>query len=238
MISVVQILTILWSPLVASFIQLTADRKGFGESAFSQCDNCKKRLRWYALIPIIGYFLIRGKCSCGYKIPVKYPVWELFFTALWIILVTTIGINSWLLLVWLVMYSVGMLIALWDYLYYEVPLLVYFLFIILLSSLNLSRLVEIYQLRIVETLLMGIVIIVSSLIVSKYKKQKQVIAPADYLLILIITLIYGINIALYSVLAVLGIAVIYLLFRKNNKIPLLSFYIPVVYIIEAILARL
>lgn len=223
---------------MASFIQLTADRKGFGQSAFSQCDNCKKRLPWYALIPIIGYLLIRGKCSCGYKIPVKYPIWELLFTASWIILIATIGINSWVLFVWFIMYSVGMLIVLWDYLYYEVPLVVYLLFLVLLSSLNFSAFVEINTLRIVETLLMGIVIVSSSLIVTKYKKQKQVIAPADYLLILIITLIYGINIALYSVLAVLGIAVIYLLFRKNNKIPLLSFYIPVVYIIEAILTQL
>ncbi len=44
----------------------------------SHCENCKKILKWWELIPIIGYFLIRGKCpKCGKKVNLYYPLSEL-----------------------------------------------------------------------------------------------------------------------------------------------------------------
>lgn len=45
----------------------------------SQCESCQKPLNLIDVLPLIGYIKNRGKCSsCGYKIPVKYPLVELF----------------------------------------------------------------------------------------------------------------------------------------------------------------
>lgn len=44
----------------------------------SSCDNCHTILRWYELIPILGFIFIEGKCSkCNTKVPLVYPVTEL-----------------------------------------------------------------------------------------------------------------------------------------------------------------
>ncbi len=45
----------------------------------SHCEKCNKQLKWYELIPILSYVFFRGKCKqCGYKIPIYYPISELF----------------------------------------------------------------------------------------------------------------------------------------------------------------
>ena len=44
----------------------------------SHCEKCNKQLKTYELIPVISFFLFKGKCSkCGYKVPVYYPLSEL-----------------------------------------------------------------------------------------------------------------------------------------------------------------
>ncbi len=44
----------------------------------SRCENCNRLLDWWEEIPCFGWLLCRGECpSCGYKIPVRYPLLEL-----------------------------------------------------------------------------------------------------------------------------------------------------------------
>lgn len=48
----------------------------------SQCPNCQHAIRYGDNIPIISYFLLRGKCrDCGNKISFRYPLVE-FITAM------------------------------------------------------------------------------------------------------------------------------------------------------------
>ncbi len=47
----------------------------------SYCDNCKKPLTFLQLIPILGFIFYRGKCPrCGQRVPLFYPLLEIFFT--------------------------------------------------------------------------------------------------------------------------------------------------------------
>lgn len=47
-------------------------------SGRSYCDNCKKNLFWYDLIPVISFFLLKGKCRfCKNKISKQIPLVEL-----------------------------------------------------------------------------------------------------------------------------------------------------------------
>ena len=44
----------------------------------SHCEKCGKLLKTYELIPVLSYFIFKGKCTiCGYKIPIYYPISEL-----------------------------------------------------------------------------------------------------------------------------------------------------------------
>ena len=44
----------------------------------SQCESCKHTLRWWELIPILSWVLLRGKCArCKSPIPVFHPISEL-----------------------------------------------------------------------------------------------------------------------------------------------------------------
>ncbi len=43
----------------------------------SSCDFCKKKLSAKHVIPLIGFFLIKGKCAyCKKRLPIQYPIVE------------------------------------------------------------------------------------------------------------------------------------------------------------------
>ncbi len=43
----------------------------------SKCNHCGKKIRWHYLIPVLGYFLCKGKCGyCHSKVPLRYPLTE------------------------------------------------------------------------------------------------------------------------------------------------------------------
>lgn len=66
--------------LLGSFFNVVGWRLPKGESIVSppsHCPKCNHRLKYWELIPIISYFLQRGKCtSCKQKISWFYPVFE------------------------------------------------------------------------------------------------------------------------------------------------------------------
>ena len=72
--------------IVGSFLNVVAFRYNPEESLFgighltgrSKCRSCQKKLRWYELIPIFSFFVLRGRCgSCKEKISWQYPIVEL-----------------------------------------------------------------------------------------------------------------------------------------------------------------
>jgi prepilin signal peptidase PulO-like enzyme (type II secretory pathway) len=77
------ILTLLFFLLgitLSSFYHLIAERVPAKKTILgrSECNNCKKPLRFIDVFPLIGYIINLGKCrSCKNKIPIKYPLTEL-----------------------------------------------------------------------------------------------------------------------------------------------------------------
>lgn len=71
---------------VGSFANVVAFRYPLGESVVlpgSFCRACNTPLRWWHNIPVVGWFLLRGRCGfCGARFSFRYPFVELLFALL------------------------------------------------------------------------------------------------------------------------------------------------------------
>ncbi|HPD56152.1 MAG TPA: prepilin peptidase [Smithellaceae bacterium] len=60
----------------------------------SRCPRCEKPIRFYDNIPIISFFILKGKCrDCGGKISWRYPLVELITAVLALLLFLTFGFS-------------------------------------------------------------------------------------------------------------------------------------------------
>lgn len=65
---------------LGSFTKVLADRSLTNRSFWgrSYCENCKHKLEWYDLFPVLSYIVFRGKCShCKKKFSLEYPLFEI-----------------------------------------------------------------------------------------------------------------------------------------------------------------
>ncbi len=66
---------------LGSFANVLIDRLPRGLDVIggrSRCDRCKKTLRWFELIPLLSFFMQRGRClRCHKPISIQYPLVEL-----------------------------------------------------------------------------------------------------------------------------------------------------------------
>ncbi|MFW5962300.1 MAG: prepilin peptidase [bacterium] len=71
----------------------------------SHCPKCKHKLFWYELIPILGFILLRGRCSkCKTAIGLQYPAIELLTGFLFFWLYSEYGLG-WYLYNYMVLFS-------------------------------------------------------------------------------------------------------------------------------------
>lgn len=103
MIIFVSIFVFLLGAIIASFMGVVAGRLGTGQSPLkgrSRCDACGKDLEPKALIPIVSYFLTRGRASCcGARITVWAPVSEAVLGALYVLAYLKLGLDLSLIFV-------------------------------------------------------------------------------------------------------------------------------------------
>jgi len=75
---------------VGSFLNVLIDRIPQGQSPFkgrSYCDKCKKTLKWYDMIPVLSFLILKGKCRyCRTHISFYYPLVE-FITGVMFVIV-------------------------------------------------------------------------------------------------------------------------------------------------------
>ncbi len=64
---------------LTSFFGVVGSRVPRGESinGRSHCDACQREIPAYALIPILGYIMARGRCGhCKQRVSIQYPLFE------------------------------------------------------------------------------------------------------------------------------------------------------------------
>jgi prepilin signal peptidase PulO-like enzyme (type II secretory pathway) len=79
------ILIFLFGACIGSFLNVIICRVPERKSIIrnrSHCPQCKEFIKWYDLLPILSFFILRGRCrKCKKKISWQYPLVE-FFTAM------------------------------------------------------------------------------------------------------------------------------------------------------------
>lgn len=88
-------LAALFGLLFGSFLNVCITRLPRGESIVtpsSSCRRCKMPIRWNDNIPVLSFFLLRGKCRrCDSPIPWRYPAVEFGLCVLWLICALVFG---------------------------------------------------------------------------------------------------------------------------------------------------
>lgn len=116
---------------VGSFLNVVIFRLETGESVVkksSHCPNCGKILRWYDMIPVLSFFILRGRCrDCGKKISWQYPVVELITGSLFLLIFWNLNFEIWDLFqilifgFWIFIASCLIVIFVYDLRYYIIP---------------------------------------------------------------------------------------------------------------------
>jgi len=109
--------------IIGSFLNVYIYRFHTGKSlsGSSHCLSCGKPLSWYDLFPLLSYLGLRGRCrQCGCKIPARYFVVELT-TGLLFAGALTITLDIPPLLLWWFIFSVMVVITVYDYYHFIIP---------------------------------------------------------------------------------------------------------------------
>ncbi|GAB4295828.1 MAG: A24 family peptidase [Desulfuromonadia bacterium] len=89
---------------VGSFLNVCIYRIPAGRSVVSppsSCPACGNRIRWHDNLPVLGWFLLRGRCrDCSAPISLRYPLVEALCGALTVALLLRFGISFTFLSFW------------------------------------------------------------------------------------------------------------------------------------------
>ena len=87
----------------------------------SHCMACGNVIKWYDLIPVLSYLLLRGRCrSCGAKLSIQYPIIELLNGLLYCLVFAVTGFTVKSVLI-CALASALIVIAVIDWRTYEIP---------------------------------------------------------------------------------------------------------------------
>ncbi|WP_300408638.1 prepilin peptidase [Lagierella sp.] len=227
--------------ILGSFFNVLVQRTIKEESIvgpFSKCDYCNKRLSFYNMIPLLSYFIQRGKTSCcNKKLPILYPVSE-FATGLLFLFIYILekDLVVGIVVAFLISFLISMSII--DFLTKDIYYI--HIFIVLILSVILSR----YQFWFFEELLYKAVFVLVFLLLGYLLSIRGYVGFGD--IVLIISLNISLNffettIFLFLMSLIGGFVGFVLYFKKRDRkvklafVPIISSAFILLEILKAIL---
>ena len=117
MTAVLAVLYGVFGLLIGSFLNVVVHRVPRGESVVrppSACPSCGREIRPRDNVPVLSWFLLRGRCrDCGEPISSRYPLVEAGTAALFVVMALRFGYD-WVLPAYLYLAAVGLALALID----------------------------------------------------------------------------------------------------------------------------
>lgn len=162
-----KILSFILGTIMGSFYLVLGTRLPKGEDVVksrSRCDNCKKILKWYNLIPLVSFIVQKGKCSsCGQKISSEHFFAEIF-TGLLFLLTSIYFPFGYNYLTGLIIVSLMVIIFISDFKYMIIldsPLVVSVVLIIILKLIYFGFKTTIYS------IISGLILFLIMLLIEK-----------------------------------------------------------------------
>lgn len=162
-----KILSFILGTILGSFYLVLGTRLPKNEDIVksrSRCDNCKKVLKWYNLIPLVSFIVQKGKCSsCGQKISSEHFFAEIF-TGLLFLLTSIYFSFGYNYLVGLIIVSLMVIIFISDFKYMIIldsPLVVSVVLIIILKLVYFGFKTTIYS------IISGLILFLIMLLIEK-----------------------------------------------------------------------
>ncbi len=191
----------------------------------SHCDACEAQVPWHGLIPIVGYFLVRGRChACGARVSIKYPILELLGAALFSLAYFYLSDNVIEYMVSIVFISLMLIVTVSDLEHHMVPdkvLLIIFplLFVLRMLSDWITPWTSILG------ALGGFVFMFLVAWYGKNRFKKEALGGGDIKLYVLVGLFLGIELVFLSLFfaAIIALLTAKLLFRNVNPIPFVPF---------------
>jgi len=109
--------TFLLGTIIGSFLNVVAYRMHTGRSinGRSHCMSCGETLRWYELLPIVSYIVLRARCGmCGAYIPYRYLLVEFLTGGMFLLMFHLFGTNLIMFSLYALLSSVLVLIVVYD----------------------------------------------------------------------------------------------------------------------------
>ncbi len=201
--------------LIGSFLNVCIYRIPKKENittARSHCMACGNVIKWYDLVPVLSYILLKGRCRyCKTKLSVQYPVIELLNGILYCLIYYLVGMNIKSVLI-CVLTSALIVIAVIDWRTYEIP----FGLNVFIMALGVIRLVTDWQNRL--DYLIGAVSVSGFLLVLYYATKGRGIGGGDIKLMAAAGLFLGWkNCILAFVIGCVAGSVIHIIRMKVSK---------------------
>jgi prepilin signal peptidase PulO-like enzyme (type II secretory pathway) len=225
--------------LISEFIQVLVDRDNNASSIFgrSSCDNCKHPVPWYGMVPLLGYFIVRGKCvNCKERISWNYPIFEWSFAIMWFATLFFFTHTAASALILLSILCIVWYLAYFDLKQFQVPVIALVIFGVLLALFHffVARL----QFDIVSVLMMAFIVVLAIVTVMVQKRESgfsELFGLADWIVILATALLFGLQATVIVICISVGILIFYMIVSYSAKIkllkgvPFLFWYLPVWY---------
>lgn len=126
-----QALVVWWTVVglfVGSFLNVCIHRYAIEDETVSRprrsrCPQCRTTLTWRENVPVLSWVLQLGRCrTCGWRIPVRYPLVELGNAALWCWAIVSVGTGRpGLWIVASVVFSALLVATMVDFDHFEIP---------------------------------------------------------------------------------------------------------------------
>jgi len=212
--------------IMGSFYHVVATRLSNEESIIkpsSHCHNCRKKLKWYELIPIVSYVIQFGKSRCcKERLPISYLIIEVITASLFTVCYRVFGLTPDLLIS--LVFISGLIIAIISDIEYM---------IILDEVLTISSIIIV----ILDLILFGFketfidlghaigafLIMFLVKILGDYIFKKESLGGGDIKLMFLFGLVIGLPMSIvtifFATFLAFPIAIYILLRRKDNMIP-------------------
>ncbi len=212
----------LYGIMIGSFLNVVIYRVPKHESIVvsrSHCMNCGKQIKWYDLVPVVSFLILRGKCRyCKTKLSLQYPLVEFTNGLGYAIIVIVKGVNVESILYCLCM-SALLALSVIDWRTFEIP----FAFNVFIGILGIIRLLTDYRHWYIYIL--GFVSVSGFLFIIYKATKGRAMGGGDVRLMAAAGLLLGLkNIVLSLVLGCLLASVLHVLYMKlKNKDHMLAF---------------